>query len=71
MAKILRAEHHERGTFFAAIDPTAHHVGGRVAQTRLGAFVAPFHSEQDAFEALLAVGAVLPVDEPSAKRARR
>jgi len=59
MARIIRAEHPERGTFFAAIDPEAHHVEGRIAQTRLGAFVAPFRDEQAACEALLAAGGVL------------
>jgi hypothetical protein len=69
MSRIIRAEHPQLGTFFAAVDHTAHHVEGRVAQTRLGAFVGPFPSEQAACEALLAVGAVLSTDKSSAKRA--
>src|SRR5688572_16766252 len=65
MARIHRAEHPTRGTFFAAVDPEAHHVQGAVAQTRLSAFVAPFLSEQAACEALLAAGAVLCVGPAS------
>lgn len=70
MSRILRAEHPERGTYFAAVDETAHHVEGRVAQTRLGAFVAPFQSEQEACEALLATGAVLCVGSAPDRRRR-
>lgn len=61
MSRILRAEHPELGTHFAAVDETAHHVEGKVAQTRMGAFLAPFLTEQAALEALLATGSTLCV----------
>ena len=71
MALILKAEHPEKGTYFAAVDPEVRHIEGKVAQTRMGAFLAAFKTEVAACEALLAVGAVLCVEEPSSKRARR
>lgn len=71
MALVLRGEHPERGPLYAGVDPGAHHVKGRVAPLRFAAFLAPFRSDQDAREALLAAGAMLSAGKSAAKRARR
>ena len=55
--RIITAEHPKLGTLYAAIDPRAHHVVGRVAGRRFGAFLAPFPDEALAKAALNAAGA--------------
>lgn len=53
---ILTGDHPERGTLYAAIDAGAHHVTGRVADRRFGAFLSPFASMEAAQAALAAEG---------------
>lgn len=55
--RIITGEHPAKGTLYAAIDERAHHVVGRVAERRFGAFLAPFSCETDARAALAAEGA--------------
>jgi hypothetical protein len=55
--RIITAEHPKMGTLYAAIDPRVHHVAGRVAERRFGAFLAPFPDEICAIAALRAAGA--------------
>lgn len=64
MSRFLTAEHPEHGLLWAAVDPDAPHPNGRVAERRFVAFMAPFASDEDAAEALVAAGAVL---RPGAK----
>lgn len=66
--RYIAAEHPQKGLLYAAVDPDARYLESRVGQTRLGAFVAPFPTEQAATDALKATGAVI-VDLP-AKRKR-
>lgn len=55
-ATVITAEHPERGTLYAAIDPAARHVTPCVAERRFPAFCSPFPSEDAARAALLAEG---------------
>lgn len=57
--KFVNAPHAERGMLWAAIDPNAHHLQGRVAERRFSAFLAPFKSRAEAEAALLAAGCLL------------
>lgn len=58
---VVTARHPSIGVLFAAVDPSARFTEARVAQCRLGAVLAPYPSEADAREALIAVGGeVLP-----------
>jgi len=56
---LLTAPHPERGLLWAAVDPSVHHIEGRVAELRFGARLAPFRSRADAEAALKAAGCVL------------
>ncbi len=56
-ARYVIGEHPQLGRLWAAIDPAAHHVEGRVAERRFSAFLAPFKSHEEAVAALLAAGA--------------
>lgn len=58
-SNLLAAEHPERGTLWAAVDPSVHHIEGRVAELRFGARLAPFKSHEEAQAALVAAGCVL------------
>lgn len=58
MTTLLTAAHPKLGTLWASFDPTVHHIVGRVAETRFGARLAPFRSEQEAEAALIAAGAL-------------
>lgn len=62
MSCFVTAEHPQHGTLWACVDPEAHEGEGRVAERRFVAFLAPFKSEEDAAEALIAAGAVLQPD---------
>lgn len=53
---LLTATHPERGTLWAAVDPSVRHITGRVAELRFGARLAPFKSRADAEAALVAAG---------------
>lgn len=53
--RIISAEHPAHGWLFAAFDPSARFVEGKVAHSRLGAVLAPFPSEEEARAALDAV----------------
>lgn len=57
--KYLIGEHPSGSTFYAAIDPSAHHVEGRIGQRKFHAFMSPFKTEQEAAIALLEAGAML------------
>jgi hypothetical protein len=59
MTLLLTGNHPERGTLWAAIDPTVHHVEGAVRETRFGARLAPFKNIEEAEAALIAVGAAI------------
>ena len=54
---------------WAAIDQSAHHLEGRIADRRFGAYLAPFRSEEDATTALIAAGAVNIETEQRKRRA--
>jgi hypothetical protein len=71
MADFLTGIHTRHGKLWAAIDPEAHHLNGRVCERRFAAFCAPFRTEAEASEALLAAGAVLDIDGPTATRRNR
>lgn len=43
---------------FAAVDPDAHHVEGKLGERRFTAFPAPYTCEADARNALAAAGAI-------------
>lgn len=58
-SNLLTAEHPERGTLWAAVDPSVHHIEGRVSDMRFGARLAPFRSRAEAVAALEAAGAIL------------
>lgn len=55
----IKAIHPQRGTLWAAVDPHARNLEGRVEDLRFGAYLAPFKSAADAEAALPAAGAVL------------
>lgn len=57
--KFLIAEHPGGWTLYGAIDPSAHHVQGRIAQRKFEAFLTPFKTENEAAVALLEAGAML------------
>jgi hypothetical protein len=57
---IIEAAHPVRGTVWAMVDPSAHHVAGKVADLKFSARLAPFRSEADALAALAAAGATIP-----------
>ena len=46
-------------TLWAGVDPTVHHIEGRVAERRFGAFLAPFRTIEAAEAALIAAGATV------------
>lgn len=52
MAEFLRA----RGPEWASIDGQAHHLQGRICETRFGAYCAPYDSAAAARTALIEVG---------------
>jgi hypothetical protein len=52
----ITAEHAERGTLYAGVDPAVHHIAGRVAESRFAARLSPFKSEAEARAALVAEG---------------
>lgn len=56
---LLTANHPERGLLWAAVDPSVHHIEGRVSDMRFGARPAPFKSRADARAALEAAGCIL------------
>jgi len=56
-SSFLIGQHPQRGALWAAIDPGAHHVGARVAETRFGGYMAPFRSADEARAALADAGA--------------
>lgn len=64
MSKFVTAEHPKRGRLWAAVDPDAHHLDGRVCDRRFSAFLAPFRTEEEAAAALLKAGGILDVDQP-------
>jgi hypothetical protein len=61
MPSFLTGTHPKHGKLWAAIDPDAHHLTGRVCERRFGAFCAPFRSEAEGAEALIEAGATLDV----------
>ncbi|MEO8455256.1 MAG: hypothetical protein ABI454_08850 [Sphingomicrobium sp.] len=69
MSCFLTGEHPEHGKLWAAVDPDAHHLSGRVCQRRFAAYLAPFRSEEEALQVLLAAGAVL--EDPTAPRSNQ
>lgn len=63
-ARNLAVGHHpQRGTLYAVIDASAHHVVGAVADLRFAAFLTPFRSRQEAEAALVAAGC--SISEPA------
>ena len=58
-ACFISAEHPKRGTLFAAFDPSARFVEGRVCERKFAAFLAPFPDEASARMALKSAGARL------------
>lgn len=58
-ALVLKGEHPRRGPLFAVVDPSAHHVTGKVAERKFGAWMSPFRSTEDAEAALIAAGGKL------------
>lgn len=56
---LLVADHPRLGRRFAAVDPGARFIVGKVCETRFGAKLAPFQSSAAASAALVAEGAVL------------
>jgi hypothetical protein len=59
MSKFVTASHPQRGTLWAAVDASTHHLEGRIAERRFAAFLAPFSSVPEAEAALTAAGARL------------
>ncbi|QIK77976.1 hypothetical protein G7077_02660 [Sphingomonas piscis] len=57
----ITATHPQRGTLWAAVDPDARNLEGRVEDLRFGAYLAPFKSAADAEAALRAAGGQLEV----------
>lgn len=55
-SRFVTALHPTRGTLWAAIDERTHHLEGRIAERRFGAFLAPFRSRKEAEAALIAAG---------------
>jgi hypothetical protein len=49
----------ERGPLFAAWDPESHHIEPAVRTSRFGARLAPFRTQEEAEQALIAEGAVI------------
>lgn len=52
----VTASHPALGTLWAALDERTHHLEGRIAERRCGAFLAPFRSREEAEAALIAAG---------------
>jgi hypothetical protein len=59
MTFLITGEHSERGTLWAAFDPSVHHLTGRSAESRFSARLSPFRSREEAETALIAAGGVL------------
>lgn len=57
-ARMIAAEG-PQGRLWACVDPSAHHVEGKVAPGRLTALLNPYRHEDEARAALVAAGAVL------------
>jgi hypothetical protein len=55
-ARYVFGQHPDRGRLVAAVDPHARFLAGRVGESRLAAFVAPYPSEKAAREAIIAEG---------------
>lgn len=58
-ARVITAEHPERGTLWAAVDPGVRFIEGAVRDSRFAARLAPFPDEASARFALKAAGAKL------------
>lgn len=58
-SRVLTAEHPTRGTLWAAVDPSVHHIVGRVAESRFAARLAPFKCLAEAEVALTAAASQL------------
>lgn len=58
-SRVLQAEHPERGTLFAAVDPSVRFIEGGVRGSRFAARLAPFPDEASARQALKSAGAKL------------
>lgn len=58
-ARFITGDSNDRGRFYAAVDPTAHHVEPGVPSSRLAAFWSPFRSRQEAERALIEAGTML------------
>jgi hypothetical protein len=56
---------------WAGVDPDTHHLEGRACETRFGAFLAPFKTEEEAAAALLDAGGVLDVIQPPKRPGRQ
>ncbi len=56
---IFSGEHPTLGTLYAAVDPSARYVTGRVSELRFAAMLTPFKAVADAEAALAEAGAVL------------
>lgn len=69
MSRFVTASHPKHGRLWAAVDPQAHHLTGRVCERRFAAFLAPFRNEEEAAAALLQAGGVLDVEQPRKRRA--
>lgn len=68
--EIVTGWHPHRGSLFAAIDPKAHHVEGRLAERRFSAFLSPFRCEGEALSALAKAGCSPANIEASQGRAK-
>jgi hypothetical protein len=55
--RFLIGRHPERGLMWAAIDCNVNYLEPRITETRFAAYLAPFRSEDDARDALIAAGA--------------
>lgn len=67
----LIAQHPRRGTLWAAVDKNARFPKAEIAERRFGAYLAPFTSEDDARDALIAAGGVHVEAEDRKRRGRR
>ncbi|MBV9528202.1 hypothetical protein [Sphingomonas sp.] len=67
MSRYLTGTHPQHGKLWAAIDPGAHHLTGRVGERKFVAYLAPFRSEEEAAAALLEAGAALDAEDRKAR----
>jgi hypothetical protein len=58
-ANLIMGKLPDAGNLFGAVDGSAHHVQGKVGETRFAALLSPFRSEADALAALKAAGATV------------